>query len=166
MIRNTRWFLFIEWWVGVIAIVGVLSAALFPSMTGYLQRSRDAARMSHINDISISLGAYYVDKERYPSEVSSGCIPQELIEYMPRWIPVDPSPGRLTDGCDGTDGMTYAYRSPVIDMPVFLIGADMETEFGWNSYQDIDELIQDISGVDEIQGMFVRWSGPHYILSN
>jgi type II secretory pathway pseudopilin PulG len=166
MIRNTRWFLFIEWWVGVIAIVGVLSAALFPSMTGYLQRSRDAARMSHIKDISTSLGAYYSDTEKYPETDPSGCIPDIGPMYFPKGTPKDPtSSGRLSSGCDGSNGGTYVYRVGSGTLyPTFFVAADMENIHGWNSDIPLPDLL-DRYPADEIQSMLVRWSGPYYILS-
>jgi type II secretory pathway pseudopilin PulG len=51
----------------MIGIMGVGAAAVFPALTGYLQRSRDTARVSHPQQISTSLSAYYADKELYPA---------------------------------------------------------------------------------------------------
>ncbi len=58
----------------VIAIIGILAAALFPSLTAYLKRSRDAARIAHLKDITTALGAYYSDQEGYPTPIVSGCL--------------------------------------------------------------------------------------------
>jgi type II secretory pathway pseudopilin PulG len=54
----------------VIAIIGILSAALFPHVTGYIMRARDAARQSDINNISLALTSYYTDRETYPNHES------------------------------------------------------------------------------------------------
>ncbi len=35
----------------VIAIIGILAAALFPSITQYIERGRDASRTAHLRDI-------------------------------------------------------------------------------------------------------------------
>ncbi len=77
------------------------------------QRLRDLIRISSLKDIATALGAYYSDREKYPDAIPSGCInTKELTHnYMPRGVPSDPINGRLTLGCDGTDNMTFAYRS-------------------------------------------------------
>ena len=83
------------------------------ALENYLKRSRDVFRIASLKDISTALGAYYADKEVYPATLSSGCINTNEItrNYMPRGVPTDPIKGRLTPGCDGTGGMTFAYRS-------------------------------------------------------
>jgi len=55
----------------VIAIIGILATALFPSVSRYISRGRDAARTTHLRDISNAIGAYYSDIERYPNSTSS-----------------------------------------------------------------------------------------------
>ncbi len=70
----------------------IFSAALFPSMTAYLKRSRDASRIAGVKDIFTAMGAYYADHEKYPESDPSGCIPKVLdTMYLPKGIPTDPT---------------------------------------------------------------------------
>lgn len=62
----------------VVAMIGVLAAALFPNMTGYLKRARDAARASDLNNIATGIAAYEIDKESLPAHVS-GCYPSQAL---------------------------------------------------------------------------------------
>jgi prepilin-type N-terminal cleavage/methylation domain-containing protein len=50
----------------VVAMIGILAAALFPNMTQYLMRARDAARASDLNNIATGIALYEIDKETLP----------------------------------------------------------------------------------------------------
>ncbi len=56
----------------VIAIIGILAAVLYPSLTGYLERTRDTNREKALSNISLALGTYQADNGRYPG---TGTIP-------------------------------------------------------------------------------------------
>jgi prepilin-type N-terminal cleavage/methylation domain-containing protein len=45
----------------VIAIIGVLAAALFPALTGYLSRARDTKKISEMRQLHTALLAYKTD---------------------------------------------------------------------------------------------------------
>lgn len=166
---NKKWFLFVEGSIiTIIAVSGILSAALFPSLTSYLSRGRDTARAAWIKEISTALAAYYVDNDNYPVVPPSGCIPaKDLAKYLPK-VPTDPSKGHLASGCDGSDGMSYAYR-------VFkdkqwkkfsAIAADLENHNWWNSSLGLDEIILSERPTLEYIDTLRKWDGSHYIIRN
>jgi type II secretory pathway pseudopilin PulG len=51
----------------VVVIIGILALALFPSMRGYMSRSRDTSRVLYIRDITNSLSSYAADRDVYPN---------------------------------------------------------------------------------------------------
>ena len=163
---NNKWFLFIEWWLVLVAGIGIFSAALFPSLTSYLARGRDTARMSHLKEISTALETYYVDNTTFPEVDPSGCIPltPQMKRYFPRNIPIDPTQGKSSTGCDGTNGMTYAYRvfQDADNQQHYAISANMENPNGWNSAQTIDAYTAE--DFADPNFYLSRWDGKYYIL--
>lgn len=164
--RNRRWFLFIEGSiVYLFAWVGILSAALFPSMSAYLERSRDTARTSHLWEYSTALWAYYADNESYPEPIG-WCIPGLLLAE--KWYilstPLTDPQKKNTYPCDGSEGMTYAYRvySDASGISHFLIAAELENLYGWNTFQSIDEFsLSDLENIDEL---LIKWSGDSFVI--
>jgi hypothetical protein len=109
-------------------------------MTAYQSRGNDTQRAAHIREIYTALQAYQLDNMSYPKTPTSGCIPQELSNYLRAGLPKDLT-GKITPGCDGSDGQTYAYRtvksSDGTDFVV--VGAIMDTMNG-NSNESIDNI--------------------------
>lgn len=139
-------------------ILGILAAAIFPAMTGYLETSRDAARTSYIRDASTLLSLYYSDYLDYPKMPDSGCLsadmfPKEYIYGNQKFN--DPVATNIMPGCDGSDG-TFAYRLIKGDdgREVYVIGAKMEDTKNWNSNLPIDQITADM--------VLVQWSGMYY----
>ena len=95
----------------VIAIIGILAVALFPSISNYIERGRDAARASHLKDITNAVGAYYADFERFPAANPSnnGCLNSGALTavFLPSF-PRDPS-STNNNGC-GANGI-YGYAT-------------------------------------------------------
>ena len=54
----------------VIAIVGIIAAAIYPAMSGYYARGRDVGRISDIKDISARFQDYTRTNSSYPSNIS------------------------------------------------------------------------------------------------
>jgi len=60
VIRNWIGFTLVELMI-VIAIIGVLAASLFPMMSGYMDRARDAATQANVRKLSTHLSMYIND---------------------------------------------------------------------------------------------------------
>lgn len=141
-------------------VIGIFAAALFPSMVGYLNRSRDTARISELKEISTTLMAYQIDTLWFPTVPTSGCVPiKELSKYIMGTWPVDPTK-MITPWCDGSDGQTYAYRTGTgsNNQPFAVIGAKLENPKGGNSNLSIDMITPDT--------ILIWWSGKMYYQVN
>ena len=64
-IHLKKWFTLIELMI-VIGIIGILAAALFPSLNSYLARSRDVTLMTQAKYLMQSMELYKSDKGYYP----------------------------------------------------------------------------------------------------
>ena len=94
----------------VIAIIGILAAALFPSLTSYLARGRDTSRAAGLKEISTGVAAFNVDSSTFPASsngasasaadcASSGA----LVKYIPKF-PKDPTNSVANCGTAGNYG--------------------------------------------------------------
>jgi prepilin-type N-terminal cleavage/methylation domain-containing protein len=97
----------------VIAIIGVLAAALYPTIRDALSRGRDAAREGDLNNIATAIETFNADYGQYPS--ATGCIDDSTIFEDPAnpgtfvvsdyfkggQPPKDPSPSRTTNVAEG-----------------------------------------------------------------
>lgn len=73
-------------------IAGAIGAVImYPSMSRYLNTSRDTNRKTALHNLSLSFVTYYTDNDKYPDNFAFGCVPTKEIAkiYMPN-IPRDP----------------------------------------------------------------------------
>jgi type II secretory pathway pseudopilin PulG len=49
----------------VIAIIGILAAAIFPTVSGYMDRAKDTKKMTNLHDIEQAIQTYHTDHESY-----------------------------------------------------------------------------------------------------
>ena len=69
MIKHLKkWFTLGELMI-VIGVIGILAAALFPSLSGYLSRSRNATRITVAKEYIWDITLYMVDKWDWPTNV-------------------------------------------------------------------------------------------------
>ena len=96
----------------VIAIIGILAALVTASISDSRAKSRDAARLSQLNELETALELYYLDHDQYPVvfAVPLTDLEGELSPTYIRAIPDDPLyTGTL---CQlSSDGGNYCYNS-------------------------------------------------------
>ena len=123
---NNKGFTLVELMI-VIAIIGVLAAALFPMMRGYLEKSRDTARISHLGQLRTVVQSYLQDIGATPM-LGSGTLPfcagdtaqagNDIAANLNGGkVPVDPVAGRVSLPCGallatGNKGL-YGYATGV-----------------------------------------------------
>ena len=129
----------------VIAIIGVLAAALYPTIRDALSRGRDAAREGDLNNIATAIETFNADYGQYPS--GNGCIDGTTIFEDPEnpgtfvisdyfkggQPPTDPSPSRSTGVAEGpgtcADSGNYYYEyHEGIGGVEYVIGTVMESD--------------------------------------
>ncbi len=133
---TSRGFTLVELMI-VIAIIGILAAALFPSLTSYLARGRDTSRVAGIKEISTGIAAFNVDQSSFPRGLNNvgpalaECVGATYLSgYVPK-LPVDPIKTRL-DNCGTAGG--YGYGTGVDNGTIsVLLSATMENPTGGNS---------------------------------
>ena len=139
---NNKGFTLVELMI-VIAIIGVLAAALFPMMRGYLEKSRDTARISHLGQLRTVVQSYLQDIGATPQLGSGTSWPycagdsaqagNDIAANLNGGkVPVDPVAGRVSLPCGnllaaGNKGLYgYATGTTAASNLAFFIVAHVE----------------------------------------
>jgi type II secretion system protein G len=125
----------------VIAIIGILAAALFPSLTSYLARGRDTSRVAGIKEIVTAFAGYQLDKLTPPPGTNGAAIAGQadcvnsgatnMSSYLAKF-PVDPTSGRLTN-CGTAGAYGYGTGTDNGGTNTFAISAIFENANGGNT---------------------------------
>ncbi|KKS30522.1 MAG: Type IV pilus biogenesis protein [Parcubacteria group bacterium GW2011_GWA2_43_11] len=127
--KVSRGFTFVELMV-TIAIIGILSAVVFPSLTGARERARDAERVTEVGQIALGIELYYNTCRAYPATLTTsannGCPSSiTLATFLPT-IPVDPK------------GVAYGYGTA---SGAFVVAATLETTNHSSLANDVDTTV-------------------------
>lgn len=98
----------------VITIIGILAAALLPSVLGAPARARDTARKADLNNIIAAIETYNSDHQNYPTEINKTMadITGMNSYFQGAQAPVDPQ-GLGPAGTAGTYIYTTGSGNPV-----------------------------------------------------
>ncbi len=126
----------------VIAIIGILSAALLPTILNAPGKARDSARILNISSIATAIEAWNADNGAYPPNVGDGCISEifgaKAINYFSGGnIPEDPSKGRSDASLTCVQNGEYYYKyigDPAVAQ--YILATEMELAQTNNSTVD------------------------------
>lgn len=152
----------------VIAIIGILAAVLYPSMTGYFERSRDTNRQGALRNVSLALAQYGIDRNgSFPGVAGTKCLSDITTDLTAngqtyiKSIPVDPN-GNNVVGC-ANKSYGYKWTSDAgTEGRAMSVAANMEIK----ANATMKEATWDSNSFTTASGvLFVPKSNPHPELS-
>lgn len=153
----------------VMVVIGILSVALMPQISGYLARGRDTDRIGGMKQIAIAIAAYQVNKQILPTGTgtSDQCVDASLLKsFYVQKFPVDPIVTRYHWGCSMPWSFGYGTWTLLV-LRTAVLSAYLENPHGWNTgsieiYQgnSISKL-----NMDQIHS-FQKGTGSWYITHN
>ena len=156
----------------VIAIIGILAAALFPSLTSYLARGRDTSRTAGVKEINTALAAYQLDKVALPAPIATAapgaamCVNSGTLSTYIAKFPVDPTTGR-TLNCGTAGAYGYGTGTDAAGSLTFALSALFESANGGNTgsvtpYQGEAFTAGALTPIDT----FTKGTGSGYVVRN
>lgn len=135
MQRNkTNGFTLIELLV-VIAIISILASVVLASLNTAREKSRDAKRISDVNQIRIALELYFDDNGGYPLTLETATL------VTPGYLPAIPVPPI------GTGETAYLYQALGTDCVSYHLGATLENASHDSFVEDADVPANDTTAV-------------------
>ncbi|MCF7873837.1 MAG: type II secretion system protein GspG [Candidatus Omnitrophica bacterium] len=156
----------------VIAVIAILLGVIIPNAVNFMEKSRDAKRVSDINTIALALESFYDDNGRYPNQADDGVsssgekfdgssnIENVLKPYIRGGIPKDPlyknsssqfyyayDPSHSVDWCDSdatndTSAPVLGFRRKETD------SVELSKDTCEGSDQDLDNAVYNIAFVE------------------
>lgn len=99
----------------VVAIIGVLTAAMVPATSQYMKRSRDSERLSNLTNVQLALDMYKSQNNVYPlstTGASAGCVPTSVLtsgKYLTK-NGTSPTSTTYNEGCGNNGQFGYGNK--------------------------------------------------------
>ncbi len=119
----------------VIAIISILASVVLASLNTAREKSRDAKRISDVNQIRIALELYFDDNDGYPLALDSASL------VVPGYLPAIPLPPV------GTGETVYSYQALGTGCVSYHLGATLENASHDSFAEDADVPANDTAAI-------------------